>query len=124
MVDFIPQGAININDTVSLPTQTLIVTASASSVGDSTLTTILTYVNGADALITRISAGGEGYAKFQIFIDTVLKETRRGGPDRIVDFEFVNPLLLSEGSTLEVKVTHFSTGDSLTFESTMYASTV
>ena len=93
--------------------------ATVGSVGASTLTTILTFTPTENVTIGRISAGGEDYAKFEWFIDTVRFETKRSGPDRYVDFFFPVHLTLDAGETLEVKVTHFHTGDTLAFEASI-----
>ena len=63
---------------------------------------------------------GTVYGKFQLFLNTVLIETRRGGPDRTLIFEFNNPLLLNSGDILDVKVTHYTIGQTAEFESTVY----
>lgn len=91
-----------------------------TSVTNGTLTTILTYTAGADTRLTRISVSGTDYAKFQIFLNTVLIETKRSGPDRSLDFIFTAPLGLSSGQILDVKVTHYAPGVLADFESTIY----
>lgn len=86
----------------------------------STLTTILTYTAATATRLTRIAVSGTDYAKFQIFLDTVLVETRRSGPDRSLDFTFTAPLGMDAGQILDVKVTHYAPGVLADFESTIY----
>ena len=87
---------------------------------DSVLGTILTYTAPADQRVTRISASGTVYAKYQLFLDTVLIETRRATPHGNVEFDFVAPLGVASGQILDVKVTHLATGILANFESTIY----
>lgn len=86
----------------------------------STPTTILTYTAPADRKITRIGVSGTDYAKFQLFLNTVLIETRRSSPERSMDFVFTSPLALAASDILDVKVTHYATGVLADFESTVY----
>ena len=98
-----------------------IVTATIGLVPDNALTTILTLTALQKHKISRIACSGEDYAKYQIFIDSVLVETRRSSPERTIDFNFTPTLLLNIGQILDVKVTHFYTGDLGSFESTIYS---
>ena len=91
-----------------------------TNVPDGALTTILTLTAIADTKITRIAVSGTDYAKFQLFIDTVLIETKRSSPERSLDFIFTAPLGLVAGQILDVKVTHYATGVLADFESTIY----
>jgi hypothetical protein len=93
---------------------------SITSVSDSTLTTIVTYTTTAPTKVTRISCSGTIYAKFQLFLNTTLIETRRSGPDRTLDFNFEDPWSLATSDIVDVKVTHYQTGVSADFESTLY----
>lgn len=98
-----------------------IVTGNVGTVPSNTLTTILTLNASTIHKIARISCSGEDYAKYQIFIDNILKETRRSSPERTIDFIFNPTLLLNNGQILDVKVTHYYTGDLSSFESTIYS---
>ena len=108
-------------DDVAPPAQ---VSALASSgvvnTPDGTLTTILTYTAPAARRLTRISVSGTDYAKFQIFFNTVLIETKRSGPDRSLDFAFDAPLGMDASDILDVKVTHYAPGGLADFEATIY----
>lgn len=95
-------------------------TNGVQNVTDGTLTTIVTYTAGADKKISKISVSGTDYAKFQLFLNTVLIETKRSGPERSLDFTFDNPLALASGDVLDVKVTHYAPSVLADFESTVY----
>ncbi len=90
------------------------------NVPDGSLTTIVTHTAATTQKVTRVSVGGTDYAKFQLFKNTVLIETRRSGPERVIDFRFDVPLGLASGDILDVKVTHFNTGVLADFEATIY----
>ena len=94
--------------------------SSITGVTDSTLTTILTYTAPTVKKISRIGVSGTDYAKFQLFLNTVLIETKRSGPSRSMDFVFDHPLSLAASDILDVKVTHYNTGLTSNFESTIY----
>jgi len=100
----------------------LIKYAEAENVPSSTLTTILTYTATADTYISLITCSGQDYAKFELYIDTILIATKRTGPKRNTEWNYSNPLLLSAGSILDIKVTHYYTGDLSKFEAALYAS--
>lgn len=91
-----------------------------TNVPDNSQTTIVTYTVIADTRLSKIVVSGTDYAKFELFKNAVLVETRRTGPERNLDFNFDNPLMLSTGDVLDVKVTHYNTGVLANFESTVY----
>jgi len=93
----------------------ILATAVATNVSPSVLTTVLTLPIAGTIHVTEISCTGEDYAKFQVFVDTTLIETKRSGPDRDAIFEYLWPLKLLNGQVLDVKVIHFySNGGSYT----------
>jgi hypothetical protein len=103
----------------------LVVTALAAgattNLADSILTTLVTYTAPAGGKrISKIEAGGTLYAKYQMFINTVLVATRRSGPDRYVVFDFSSPYSLAASDILDVKVTHYNTGTAGDFESSVF----
>lgn len=91
-----------------------------TGVADGVQQTIVTYTAGLDKLVSLISVSGTVYAKFQLYRNATLIETRRGGPDRTLTFEWSKPLLLNAGDILDVKVTHYNVGIVAEFESTIY----
>lgn len=93
---------------------------SVTNIPDNTLTTILTYTAVVTTRLTRIGVSGTDYAKFQIFLNTVLIETKRSGPDRSLDFIFTSPFGLVIGDVLDVKVTHYAPSVLADFETTIY----
>lgn len=86
----------------------------------STLSTIVTYTAGAAIRLSKISVSGTDYAKFQLFKNASLIETKRSGPERSLDFLFDIPLNLIASDIIDVKVTHYATGVLADFESTIY----
>lgn len=90
-----------------------------TGVPDNVLTTIVTHTAPTKQLISHISVSGSVYAKFQLFKNAALLETRRGGPDRSLVFEFCKPLKLEAGDILDVKVTHY-VNTTEEFEATVY----
>lgn len=92
----------------------------ATGVPVDTLTTIVTYTAPSKKLVSHITVSGTVYAKYQLFKNTTLIETRRGGPDRTLVFGFMRPLRLNASDILDVKVTHYSPGTGEEFESTVY----
>lgn len=91
-----------------------------TSIPASTLVTIVTFTAASDVKLSKISVSGTDYAKFQIFKNTSLIETKRSSPERSLDFDFAIPLNLVSGDILDVKVTHYAPGVLADFESTIY----
>lgn len=113
--------ADGILDDVLVPARvSAIAGGSVTNIPDATLTTILTYTAVTAARVTRISVSGTNYAKYQIFLNAALIETKRSGPDRSLDFDFASPLGLDAGNILDVKVTHYGPGVLADYESTLY----
>lgn len=102
----------------SAEASSVIIVGQQTLVGVNTLTTVATLTaNGYDH-ITKISCSGDESAKWQLFINTVLVDTKRGGLN--VEFLFSNPLFLSPTTVLDVKMTHYVTGETPTFDATIY----
>jgi len=99
---------------------TPLVTGAATSVPAATPTTLATYTAASATKVSRVSCSGTVYAKFQLYLNTVLIETRRTGPDRTIDFPFEAPLSLAVSDILDVKVTHYQTSLMENFETTIY----
>lgn len=91
-----------------------------SGIANTSLTTIATYAAATATKITRIGCSGTVYAKFQLFVNTNLTETKRSGPYRSIDFNFDRPLSMSSGDVIDIKVTHYNTSITADFEATIY----
>lgn len=92
-----------------------------TGIADNVLTTIVTFTAASPkTLVSSVTVSGTVYAKFQLFFNTVLIETRRGGPDRTMVFSFDHPLKMVATDILDVKVEHYNTGVSADFDSTVY----
>lgn len=90
-------------------------------VSDNTLTTLVTMVaNGYNRLV-QISVSGTVYAKYQLYINSGLKETRRSGPERNLYFTYNHPIKLLAGDVVDLKVIHYNTGAFADFEATIFA---
>jgi len=128
MVYFRPSqisGLVDVSGSVDLSRLDIILYAEATAVSASTLTTVITRTSLASENIVVIKCSGQASAKFQFFIDTVLKGTIRitGGDNLTGGWTFPFPLALNITQVLDVKVTHFHTGASLDYEVGVYAFT-
>lgn len=121
----IEDGSISISDSVPIQTTdgipiSAVAVGAQTSVSDNTLTTIVTLTaNGANR-IAMISCSGSGYAKFQVFINSTLKETKRSGPERNCVFTYNHPLSLTVGDVVDLKVTHYNVAVLEDFEATIF----
>lgn len=117
-------GSVRITGSVPIPVTPQKVTPlagnSITAVPNNVLSTIVTYTAPSNQSISSITVSGSAYGKYQLFYNTTLIETRRGGPDRTLVFEFNSPLTINSGDILDVKVTHFDTTSTADFESTIY----
>ena len=93
-----------------------------SNVVDATKTTIVSATYSATFNnVALISVSGGNYAKFFLTINTVDIDIRRTGPALNLEFDFKsNPLGLSSGDVVDIKVEHFNTGSLVDFEATIY----
>lgn len=98
-------------------------TGSVTNIADNTLTTIVTVAFSAGVFenLAIVSVSGDDYAKYYLVLNTVTIDTRRSGPDRNLQFDFTGaPLALVSGDVIDIKVEHFSVGQLLDFDSTVY----
>jgi len=71
--------------------------------------------------VALISVSGGNYAKFFLTVNTIDIDIRRTGPALNLEFDFKsNPLGLSTGDVVDVKVEHFNTGSLVDFEAVIY----
>jgi hypothetical protein len=116
-----PDGSINVNaGTLSIAPVSALAVGGITGIPANTLTTIVTFTASVAINLSKIAVSGTDYAKFQLFKNTVLIETKRSGPERSMDFNFSNPLKLVATDIIDVKVTHYVTGILADFESTVY----
>ena len=126
MVYFRPSeitGLVDISGSVDLSRLDIIEYAEITNLADGTLTTILTHTAIAQENIVAMMCSGCDYAKFQFFINNVLKGTKRSGPSSNVDWVFPFPLALNNTQVLDIKVTHFDSANTHDFEAGLYAFT-
>jgi hypothetical protein len=116
-----PDGSINVNaGTLSIAPVSALVVGGITSIPPNTLTTIATFTASAAINMSKVSVSGTDYAKFQLFKNTVLIDTKRSGPERSVEFNFNNPLKLIATDIIDIKVTHYVIGTMADFEATIY----
>lgn len=109
-----------ITDEVALKPINYIQTGSIDTVPDSVQTTIITLTATQNHNIFRISCSGDVYAKYQLYVNSDLIETKRIG-NRDIDFIFNTPLQVLNGQILDVKVTHYYIGKTVNFDATIYS---
>jgi hypothetical protein len=90
-----------------------------SGISQSTLTTVVTVPANGIKYITKIMCSGEESARWELYIDSVLKATLRT-TDRNVIFDFNLPLKILAAEVLDVKVTHYGPDTTATFDATIY----
>ena len=108
-------GSISIN---AITTNNRPLYVGTSSVPVSTRTTIVTSPANGIEFITKIVCSSENNAKWEIYIDSVLKETKRT-TDRNVVFSFGTPLKKLAAEVLDVKVI-FEAGPTAQCDATIY----
>lgn len=95
-------------------------TGSLTSVTANTLSTIATHTPVAAYKLSKISCSGTHYAKYQLFINSTLIDTKRSGPERSLEFTFPTGLSVSASAPVEIKVTHYQAGQLADFNATIY----
>jgi len=109
-----------INDNINLNPINYIQTNSINTVASSAQTTILTLDADTVHNIIKISCSGDVYAKYQLYLNTELIETKNIG-SRSVEFSFTTPLQIQNDDILDVKVTHYYSGVTADFDATLYS---
>ena len=89
-----------------------------TTVPASTQTTVVTLAANGVRFITKIVCSGHDHAKWEVYVDSIVVITKRENKFT-TEFDFANPYRLDEHSVMDVKVTHFVTGDSLDFDATI-----
>lgn len=106
-----------------LPTQTITIQGSVSTVPDNALTTIVSYTNtsGGDLWLNMVTGTGNLDALYTLFINTnEIDNLNSAEQDRNVKFAFVKAIKVANGDIIDVKVKHFYNGKSGDFKSTIY----
>lgn len=100
---------------------TIISNGTALNVTANTLTTVDTYTaSGNDVKITKIVVSGDANSTWGLFIDTVEKITWRvADGNKTRDFDFISPLLLADGETIDIKVTHYFNSETADFSTSI-----
>jgi hypothetical protein len=82
-------------------------------------TTIDTYTTLGDETIGDIVVSGTSYARFNIYINTVLSFVIRSGPQRQANLSLSRPIQFVAGDIIDVKVIHYNLGWTDDFEATI-----
>jgi len=96
----------------------VLVTGEVTDVSADTETTIATVPANGLKYITKIICTGVENARWDVYIDSTRKMTKRT-IDRTVDFDFSTPLKLLASSVLDVKATHHGPGTLSDFQATV-----
>ena len=114
-------GTINIDEITS--NNRPIVTGSVTGISQNTLTTVATVPANGIKYITKIICSGEENARWEVYLDSVLKITKRT-TDRQVDFDFNLPMKQLAAEVLDVKCIHFGPDATSNFSATVMGYTV
>lgn len=92
-----------------------------TTIADNVLSTILTYtVVGSSLLLDNIIASGDVDAEYQLVVDGDVKaKYRTSEQDRTAKFSFPASQQFSAGTIIDIKVIHFSTGQTSSFNTTL-----
>ena len=100
-----------------------VVVGSVSGISQSTLTTVATVPANGIKYITKIICSGEENARWEVYLDSVLKVTKRT-INRQIDFDFNLPMKQLAAEVLDVKCIHFGPGTTSDFQCTVMGYTV
>jgi len=84
-----------------------------------TLITVTTVPANGIKYLSKITCSGEENARWEIYINNVLKETKRT-INRTVDFEWTTPLKILDAEVVDIKATHYGPGDTATLDATVF----
>ena len=90
-----------------------------TGVADGIETTLATHTVLGDETFSDILFGGSDYARFNVYINTVLQFVVRTGPDRYASLSLQRPLQLAITDVIDVKVIHYNTAATAEFECTI-----
>lgn len=112
----IEDGAITIDQITT--NNAVIAVGEVTTVSQNVLTTIVTVPANGIKYITKIICTGEENARWDVYIDSVRRMTKRT-TDRTVDYDFPIPLKLAASSVLDVKATHHGPDTSSDFQASV-----
>jgi len=106
-------GSVSIEQVLS--NNAVLYSGEQTSVSVDTLTTIVTVPANGVKYITKIICTGEENARWDVYINSVRKMTKRT-TDRNVDFDFPVPLKVEAATVIDVKATHHGPDASSDFQ--------
>lgn len=119
MADFRP-SQVSGDISVTQEPEVVLAEGTDTSVAADVLTTIVSFtMTAADKNVTRISASGELYGKYDVLKNNTQFETKRSGPQRNVEFIFQNFAFVA-GDVIDVKYTHSYNGKTPEANATVY----
>jgi len=90
-----------------------------TGVANSIETTVASYTSTGEITIGDIVTSGTDYARYNIYVNTVLQFVIRSGPTRQANLALNRPLQLTTGDVVDVKVIHYYTTHTADFEATI-----
>ena len=105
--------------TAGLSPVNILAFSAITGVANSIETTITTYTVLGDETIGDIVMGGTSYARFNIYVNTILKFVIRSGPTRQANLSLSRPVQFIPGDVIDVKVIHYHTDATDDFEATI-----
>ena len=90
-----------------------------TGVADNVETTVASYTTLGEETIGDIVTSGTSYARYNIYVNTILQFVIRSGPSRQANLVLNRPLQLSIGDIVDVKVIHYNTDATDDFETTI-----
>lgn len=110
-------GSVSIEQVLS--NNAVLYVGEQTSVSADTITTIVTVPANGVKYISKIICTGEENARWDVFINSVRKVTKRT-TDRNVDFDFPIPMKLDAATVMDVKATHHGPDASADFQATVF----
>lgn len=119
MADFKPSQVTGDLDVVQVGEKVLDEGTDANVAADVATNIVSFTMTAGDKNITRISASGELYGKFDVLKNSTQIETQRSGPSRNVEFIFQNFEFIA-GDIVDVEYTHSYSGKTPEANATIY----
>lgn len=109
-------GSLHVNISSTSALESLLHSGSTGPIASATPTTISTYNAVGDRIIYKITVSGEAAADFTLRKNLSTIDIKRTNIDLNAVFSFPHGMALASGDTLDVRVTHESTGNLRTFD--------
>lgn len=97
---------------------TVLAVGSVGPVAPATETTVASYTAVGNRRIAQVQCSGDVRAKWILYVDGSPIGTKRGG-DRNVEFDYDWPIRIDDGQVLDVKVTHYKSLETPSFDASI-----